>query len=315
MKQSTIALLLTLTLAQTLFAQGLSKKCIDELIAAKGKSNSDLQGFSTDLVAEVVKVKLQLKLPFGKPADSKVTDMGMTVGCLKAFPENPAQILPILKEAGLDAAKGAVANELAANSQPQATGVQTQTQTTSSLSPFPALKECDALFNPEKKFCYDGGVYNKCDGIIYNPTTHICSGDVAYRALCNGVQYNPLTQKCENNAILAKCGENFYNTKTHGCKGSTVFALSECGENKYNPETHGCGENNVVLAKCGTLYYNSAKHSCENGVIVFPKCGKTRYNPETHGCGKNNVLLTKCGATSYYNPAKYNCKDGVVLGK
>jgi len=56
------------------------------------------------------------------PKVRKLTDIGMTVGCLKAFPEKPNQILPILKEAGLDAA-------------------------------FPDLKECDALFNPEKKFC------------------------------------------------------------------------------------------------------------------------------------------------------------------
>jgi hypothetical protein len=57
-------------------------------------------------------------------------------------------------------------------------------------------QECDAVFNPAKKFCHDGAVYDLCDGMEYDPTTHVCSDGVAYRALCNGVQYNPLAEKC-----------------------------------------------------------------------------------------------------------------------
>jgi CO dehydrogenase/acetyl-CoA synthase alpha subunit len=29
----------------------------------------------------------------------------------------------------------------------------------------PVLKKCDIVFNPQKKFCYDGAVYDKCDGM------------------------------------------------------------------------------------------------------------------------------------------------------
>jgi len=63
----------------------------------------------------------------------------------------------------------------------------------------PQERECDAVFNPSKRFCYDGEVYDKCDDMPYNPSTHICSGEIAKRAICNGVQYNPLIQKCESN--------------------------------------------------------------------------------------------------------------------
>jgi len=319
MNKLTIAwLILLLTLAQTLFAQKLSKKCIDELIEAKEESDSDLLDFSKDLVAEVVKVKLQLKIPFGKPADSKVTDIGMTVGCLKAFPEKPNQILPILKEAGLDAAKDAVANKLGANSQPQMTDTQSQVQTqaqsqaqtAAASSPFPDLKECDALFNPEKKFCYDGGVYNKCDGIIYDPTKYICSGEIANRAVCNGVQYNPLIQKCENNAIIAECGETKYDFETHGCENGELFP--KCGTTElYDPVTHGCS-NNIVLPKCGEILYNYKTHTCkDNTLFAFSKCGAEYYNSETHGCSKN-IVFPRCGKT-LYNPKTHGCKDNVVF--
>jgi len=295
-----------LLLAQTLFAQGLSKNCVNEFLAIPEKiANFEMQSFLKDLATEVVSVKGQLKMPFGKPADSKVTSIGITVGCLKALPENPAQIQAALKDVITEMAKR-MANKL----ETSAVGPQSQSQVTAT-SPS-VLKECDAVFNPEKKFCYDGRVYDKCDGMPYNPTTHICSVDVAYRALCDGKQYNPLFQKCENNAILATCGKVEYNPKTHGCKSNTVFALSVCGGTFYNPETHGCGQNNVLLIKCNALYYNPEKYGCENGVPL-PKCGEALYNPETHGCS-SNVVLPKCG-TTLYDPATHNCsyKCGEVL--
>jgi len=300
---SAASLFLLLTLTQTLFAQGLSKKCIDEFLSVpEKKANFEMQGFLKDLVSEVVKVKVQLKMPFGKPADSKVTDIGITVGCLKALPENPAQLQAALKDVGVEMIKR-VANKSGTNALTQ-TEDGRPASATAALSTAPVLKECDAVFNPEKKFCYDGGVYDKCDGMSYNPTTHICSGDIANRALCGGAQYNPLTQKCENNAILAKCGEVFYNPKTHGCNDSTLFAFPECGETKYNPETHDCGENNVLLAKCGAKLYNSETHFCEKNVL-YPKCGKKLYNPETHFCEKN-VLYPKCGEIAY-DPKTHSC--------
>jgi hypothetical protein len=113
----------------------------------------------------------------------------------------------------------------------------------------------------------------------YNPTTHICSGELAYRALCNGIQYNPLTQKCENNIILAVCGTISYDSTIYGCCNNTI----------YVPSTYGC-KNNAVFAfiECGEIFYNPETHGCIDNTVL-PKCGETIYNPATHGCKDNAI--------------------------
>jgi len=282
------------------FAADIPKNCMEE-VAVLSKGNSfDVQKFTSDLPPAVAKAKLQAKAPFGKPKDSDKTDIGITFGCLKAFPESPDEIQPLLKNIGLGVAKSTVAtnNAGAANSV--------------SASNSPALKECDAVFNPSKKFCYDGGIYDLCDGMSYNPTTHICSGDIANRALCNGTQYNPLKQKCVNNTIIAECGKTTYNPATHGCKDNVVLPI--CGTATYNPATHGC-KDNVVLPICGAATYNPATHGCKNNaVFALSKCGATTYyDPATHGC-KDNIVLPICG-TDGYDPATQTCKDNTVFSR
>jgi hypothetical protein len=64
------------------------------------------------LPVEVAKVQAQLKLPFGKPADSKVTDLGVTVGCLKTFPANAAGLQSSIKTLVPEILKGIVIREL-----------------------------------------------------------------------------------------------------------------------------------------------------------------------------------------------------------
>ena len=172
-----------------------------------------------------------------------------------------------------------------------------------------ALKKCDAVFNPNKKFCYDGEIYNLCDGVPYNPTTHICSDDIASRALCNGVQYNPLIHICKKNNIVAECGAAIYNPATHGCKDNTV--LPKCGTVVYDPSKHICKDNNL-FPKCGANIYNPATHFCEYNT-VFPKCGTIVYDPATQAC-KGNVLISRCG-TNVYDPATHGCKDHTVFPK
>jgi len=334
-------------------AADIPKYCAEEVIALSKGNNFDVQKFISDLPIAVGKAKLQAKAPFGKPKDSDKTDIGMTFGCLKAFPESPAEIQPLLKNFGLGVAKSIVANKLGTANEENnigATSVIADKQAAvnrfsqtyanaannANFRSAPALKECDAVFNPAKKFCYDGGIYDLCDGMSYNPTTHICSGDIANRALCNGTQYNPLKQKCENNIIFSVCGKTTYNPTTHGCKDNAVFVLSKCGVVTYDPKTFSC-EDNVLFPKCGEILYDPKTHVCKKNMVlarcgedfydpitqtckdnvVLTRCGENFYDPKTHDC-KDNVMVAfpKCGTTEIpYNPAKQGCKDNVVLAK
>jgi hypothetical protein len=101
---------ITFTLS-TAFAANLPKNCTDEIVAISKGSGFSMSQFASDLPVAVVKAKAQAKLPFGKPKDSEKTSIGMTFGCLKVFPESPGEILSLLKDVGLEGAKGAVAGQ------------------------------------------------------------------------------------------------------------------------------------------------------------------------------------------------------------
>jgi hypothetical protein len=96
--------------AQPLASSAISQSCMSEF-SALATSDFDMLGFVKKLPTEVVKVKAQLKLPFGKPADSKKTGVGITVGCLKDFPETPSEIIPLLKDVSMEMAMGIVASK------------------------------------------------------------------------------------------------------------------------------------------------------------------------------------------------------------
>jgi len=267
MKDFKILLAIVFFAFQIVSAQSFPKNCIDEILAAKNKKpNVDAQEFLKELSTTVVKTKAQLKLPFGKPADSKITDIGVSVACIKVFPESPAQLANAIKDIGMELAKSTAQKAVkgAANS---ALGVANSALGTNALGQVgtaigqgiapgigraggagvaaapagPVLKKCDFVFNPEKKFCYDGAVYDKCDGMEFNPTTHFCSKDVAHRALCNNVQYNPSIQRCENNALEIKCGDAWHNPATHSCYKNSHIVV-KCGKNPqaYDPDLYEC---------------------------------------------------------------------------
>jgi len=329
-----------IALAISMAYASIPKNCTEEIINISRGNGFDMQKFMGSLPPAVVKAKLQAKAPFGKPKDGDKTDIGMTFGCLKAFPESPGEIVSLLKDFGLETAKGMVANKLGtsanrendignieaasviANQQAAVdrlsrnyasisagTNNNTNNNVNNSASNSPALKKCDAIFNPSKKFCYDGGVYDLCDGMSYNPTTYICLGDIASRAICNGTPYNPLIQKCENNTILSVCGATIYNPVTNGCKDNVVFAFPKCGEIIYDPATHGCRDN-VLLAKCGEILYDSKTNVCRKD-IVLAKCGTFLYDPLTHGC-RDNVVLARCGE-NLYDQKTFGCQNNVVF--
>jgi hypothetical protein len=96
--------------ARSLASSALSFSCMNEFTGL-ASGDFDMLNFVKKLPTEVVKVKAQLKLPFGKPADSKKTDIGITVGCLKAFPESPQKIMPMLKDVSIEMAKSIVASK------------------------------------------------------------------------------------------------------------------------------------------------------------------------------------------------------------
>jgi hypothetical protein len=96
--------------APFLASSAISPPCMAEF-SSLATSDFDMLGFVKKLPVEVVKVKAQLKLPFGKPADNKKTGVGITVGCLKDFPEKPDEIMPLLKDVSMEMAIGIVASK------------------------------------------------------------------------------------------------------------------------------------------------------------------------------------------------------------
>jgi hypothetical protein len=102
------------SLAQALRVSGLSEVCVGDFESVLGRGGFSMGKFVKELPPVVAKVKVQMKSPFGKPKDGDVTSVGLTVGCIKALPESPAEIQSLLKnislKAGLDLAMDAAAS-------------------------------------------------------------------------------------------------------------------------------------------------------------------------------------------------------------
>jgi len=96
-----VAALPKLSVAQALSSLNLPKGCAEDFASLLGKNGFDMAKFMKDLPPDVAKVKLQLKSPFGKPKDEDRTNSGLTVGCIKALPESPAEIQSLLKNISL----------------------------------------------------------------------------------------------------------------------------------------------------------------------------------------------------------------------
>jgi hypothetical protein len=130
----TLAAIFFIALAFTsaAFAANLPKNCTDEIVAISKGSGFSMPQFASDLPAAVAKAKAQAKLPFGKPKDNEKTSIGMTFGCLKAFPESPGEIQSLLKDIGLEGAKGAAAGQTNGLVNSESSGA------TSSATPFVA---------------------------------------------------------------------------------------------------------------------------------------------------------------------------------
>jgi len=91
---------------QMVFAKEISKECINEFINLPSKQNDfALDNFLKELPSEILKTKAQMKLPFGKPNSNKITDIGISVGCLNAFPENSEELVKMVQSIGVEIAK------------------------------------------------------------------------------------------------------------------------------------------------------------------------------------------------------------------
>jgi len=90
-----------MSVAQALSSISLPSGCSEDFTNLFGKDGFDMAKFMKELPMDVAKVKLQLKSPFGKPKDSDKTSSGLSVGCVKALPESPTEIIFLLKDIGL----------------------------------------------------------------------------------------------------------------------------------------------------------------------------------------------------------------------
>jgi len=110
-----------MSIAQALKSSNVPGGCTEDFSSLFEDEDFDLANFMKKLPQDVAKVKLQMKSPFGKPKDSDKTSSGVTVACIKALPESPAEVATLLKDIsvkiGLDLAVEATAN-FAGNSIP-----------------------------------------------------------------------------------------------------------------------------------------------------------------------------------------------------
>jgi hypothetical protein len=119
-----IAIAVNFTLSMA-FVDIPSENCMEEIITLSKGNGFNMQAFMSNLPPAVAKAKLQAKAPFGKPKDSDKTDIGITFGCLKAFPESPSEIAFLLKDISQKTTNDAVTNQFYATGQ-ETPQVQTQ---------------------------------------------------------------------------------------------------------------------------------------------------------------------------------------------
>ena len=76
------------------------------------KPNFKFETFPKDLITSVVKVQASCKIKFTCPKDEKMTDVGLTAGCVKQLPKEPAQIMSMLKTVAVPMGQSLIAKEL-----------------------------------------------------------------------------------------------------------------------------------------------------------------------------------------------------------
>jgi len=174
-----------------------------------------------------------------------------------------------------------------------------------------ALKECESTFNPTNKFCYDGNVYDKCDGMPYNPSSQICEDGVANPTKCNGMGYNPLTQRCESNVIQAKCGESWYPWSDYECTSNGIYlkgGLTDTRDGKYYDAVL-IGTQTWMAAN---LSYNATNSKCygEDGIVIVYDGDGNRNELAPLSSTEIQANCTKYGRLYDWETAVNACPEG-----
>jgi len=172
-------------------------------------------------------------------------------------------------------------------------------RSSSSHDPHEACK--NIVFNASTNFCYDGIVYDKCNGMGYNPSTHICQGTAAYPAVCGARNeaYNPLekgccddrtfnlsNQRCQDDVVEEKCGEIWYDISNPNLSCSERYLEAKCGSEWYKYDIFDSDfrcNNNVLEEKCGSVWYNVSNSTqyCSNGTTL-KNYGSVTYEGKTY---------------------------------
>ena len=171
----------------------------------------------------------------------------------------------------------------------------------------------DFIYNPDSpananKFCFNGMLYDKCDGMEYNPVAQLCFEN-AIHPNCGNKPYSPSTHFCHTDGETYSCGNKPYDPATHFCH--TDEKTYSCGSKPYNPATHFCHIDGQIYS-CGNKPYDPTTHFCHENTQVVAKCGGNIYNPSSQFCYEDNVVGDKCGnRTDIYNPDLYECKPSI----
>jgi uncharacterized protein (TIGR02145 family) len=156
------------------------------------------------------------------------------------------------------------------------------------------LRECEAIFNPANRFCYDGTVYDKCSGQEYNPDYQFCDGIVYDKYKCGEtyIYTNHYDKFCYDGTVYDRCDGREYNPDYQFCYLSWVYDKYKCGGQTYSYTNHYdkfCYDG-VVYYKCDGMEYNPSIYIC-SGVLAIPaKCNGTSYNPLTHYCPNGTMM-------------------------
>jgi uncharacterized protein (TIGR02145 family) len=190
----------------------------------------------------------------------------------------------------------------------------------SGVSSSTVLRECEAIFNPANKFCYDGSVYDKCGGKEYtNPAGKFCYNGSVYDKCGGQVYTNPANKFCYDGTAYDKCNDQTYDPVYEACcDGQTydndayVYYLADkvcydgrlydkCGSESFISFGEFCYDG-TAYEQCDGMKYIPSSQICTNGVAIPAKCNGEGYNPLINGCCGGSTMYSK--ATQYCSNAK-----------